>query len=179
MTSYGLMPDTISENSPIGTSFGAPNYSIVNNNGMDTRPLNQFDKTFQSTLQNERDNQLGTAFVGGKGGRRRRTRIRGRRVNKRHHTKKSTSKNHLRRAKNRRHHHVHHSNKRTYKKNQTHTHSSYNQSHLSRKRKGGPKSMLRRLFFGRGEPIGYTMDTKNTDSLHGALATPYNSTGYE
>jgi len=65
------------------------------------------------------------------------------------------------------------------KKNRTHSHSSYNQSFLSRKRKSRSKNILRKLFFGRGEPVGYTMDTKNTNTLHGAMATPYNMTGYE
>jgi hypothetical protein len=163
MTSYGLTPDNISDKFPVGPAFGPPNYSIIHNNGMDTRPLNQFDKTFQSTIQNERDNQLGTAFVGGKGKGRRTRKVRWnkkRRIhNNRPHMKRTLTKK-----------------RRLTKNKKTHTHTS----HLSRKSKSrSKKSILRRLFFGRGEPIGYTMDTKNTDSLHGALATPYNMTGYE
>lgn len=172
MTSYGLTPDNISGNFPIGPSFGAPNYSVINNNGMDTRPLNHFDKTFQSSLQNQRDNQLGTAFIGGKGRRIRRSRVNKRRNTKRRCTNKKHRHNRTRaRAKKQTTTHN--------KKIRTHSHSSYNQSYLSRKRKGGPKTMMRRLFFGRGEPLGYTMDTKNTDSLSGAMATPYPLVGYE
>ena len=198
MTSYGLTPDNISSEFPVGPAFGAPNYTVIHNNGMDTRPLNQFDKTFQSSLQNERDNQFGTAFIGGNKRKRRihknRPNTKKRTLTKFRHAKCSHKKGRRTKCS---HKHSHtkkrtHMKKRTHTKKRTqtkkrthsknkknHTHSSHIQSHSSRKRKGGVKSILRKVFFGRGEPIGYTMDTKNTDSFHGALATPYPMVGYE
>lgn len=173
MSYYDLTPNQ--DNSYlIGTSAGPPNYTVIPNNGMDTRPLNQFDnKPFQSTVHNERDNQSGTAFIaGGKDRRTRRVRWNRRRMNRRNtKAKRSLAKRSL-------------AKRSLTKKKKTHSHASYNQSYLSRKRKGTGKNILRRLFFGRGEPmtggqpLGYTIDTK-TNPLYGALANPFPMTGYE
>ena len=162
MTSYGLVPDN---NIPLhGPSSGAPDYSVIHNYGTDSRPLNDFNnKPFQSSLQ------TGNTFIGGRRRRRRRTR-RVRWINKRklHNTPNTMKRKKIMRIKNR---------TLTKKKKKTHSHSSYNQSFSTRKRKSSD-NILKKLFFGRGEPVGYTMNT-NTDSLYGALATPYNMTGYE
>jgi len=153
MSSYELKPDNIPNGFPIGRAAGPPDYSRITNNGMEPRGSN---------------NQFNSSVVGGKSRRRRRMF----RLNKKKrmlftkNKKRSLAKRSLA--------------KRTLTKKKKHSHSSYNQSFLSRKRKSRSKNILRKLFFGRGEPpVGYTMDTKNTNTLHGAMATPYNMTGYQ
>lgn len=72
--------------------------------------------------------------------------------------------------------------KKTLKKNKSVKKIMKSKNKYSRSSKKAKRSLSRRLVkIGGKEPltgVGYTMDTNNTDSLNGALATPFNITNY-
>lgn len=166
MTSYELIPSNISDKFPIGPSAGAPDYKIINNDGSGIRSLNDFDKPFQSKLQN--DSGMANVVGGGwkrKGGssmikKNKKTMNKKKMMNKK---KKTMNKKKMMPSKK----------KHLLVKKRP---SAYKRSHKNVKRRtlkiGGNVHK-------ENTGVGYTMDTKNTDTLSGALATPYNVARYE
>ena len=220
MTSYELNPGINSDKLLIGPSFGNPDYKIISNNDMNIRSLNQFDKTFQSSLQNEQSNQFGLTFNGGKGkGKQKKSRII--KKNKKISVAKKTGAKKTMKKKR-----VLHKPKKTRSSSKKYKKvTSSSSRRLFKKRVGGqdqdpkpvdaskvspavppgaqsvqvpappgtqaieseapapipaPASSFK-IGGNRSENIGtgYTMDTKNTDTLNGALATPFNLTSYK
>ena len=160
MTSYDLNPNKITDDFLAGPSFGAPTPKTIVNNGLESRSLNQFDKTFKTSLQTIKSEPA--LFGGGKG------------RSKRSKTIKKKSKKVLAKKQMK---------KKTLKKNKSVKKIMKSKNKYSRSCKKAKRSLSRRRLvkIGGKEPltgVGYTMDTNNTDSLNGALATPFNITNY-
>ena len=144
MTSYELIP-SVSDKSPMGPSAGAPDYKIVNNDGTGIRSLNEFDKTFKSSIK------TGGAWGKKKGGK----------VIKK---KKTMNKKKMM------------NKKKTIVKKKSLVGKKGSAYKRSRKNIKMRKTLK---IGGSNTGVGYTMDVKNTDTLNGAMATPYNVTRYE
>lgn len=133
-----------------GPSFGAPIPKPITNNGLQTRSLNQFDNQFKTSLQTTKSEPA--MFGGGK----RRSKM-SKIIKKK--SKKVLAKKQMK--------------KNTLRKNKSSRSSKKSKRSLSKrlmKLGGGPGSLT---------GVGYTMDTNNTNSLNGALATPFNITSYK